>query len=94
VFNFQLPQVFAQSDDRLLIQHSSTHPSSALIFDNIILEEETLFGDDQEELDRLYRDLKEKAARMQSLKKNQDMFIDSKLDTVPLPNIEVGPEQQ
>jgi hypothetical protein len=34
-----------------------------LAFDNILLDEDTLFQDDKEELNRVYKELKERATR-------------------------------
>ena len=52
-------------------------PSQLLAFDSVPIDEDTLFTDDKEEIDRVYKELKERATRQQSLKKNEQMLRSS-----------------
>lgn len=40
-----------------------------------MVDEDTLYQEDMEELNKIYLELKEKAARQESLRKNQEMLI-------------------
>lgn len=58
--------------------------------DNIILDEDTLLLEDQEQLNKIYLDLKEKAQRQQSLEKTEKLFINKNESLAP--TIEIGPD--
>jgi len=51
--------------------------------DNIILDEDTLLLEDQEQLNKIYLDLKEKAERQQSLEKTEKLFINKNESFAP-----------
>lgn len=61
VFTFNLPQEFEPK--RLNLATYAVSPSSLLAFDSVPIDEDTLFTEEKEELDRIYAELRQRATR-------------------------------